>query len=126
MTLEDIEKEVWPEPTFGSHLVMRCHALRKVTLDQFGTEDLRIMIGQGFSLATLMPLALKTLNGDPLAEGDFFPGDLLEAVVSQSDWLAENEDASVEVAMIARLASDLAVERCEELPKRVKYFLAEL
>ena len=35
------------------------------------------MIGQKFSLRYLMPIALKLLEDDPLAEGDLFPGDLL-------------------------------------------------
>ena len=39
------------------------------------------MIGQQLSLEHLMPIALELLEKDPLAEGDFHPGDLLCNVV---------------------------------------------
>src|SRR5687768_12778935 len=80
-TLEDLEQERWGEPEFGSHLVTECHRLRKVPIGQFTIENLRIMIGQGFSLPHLMPLALDKLVDNPFAEGDFYPGDLLQAVL---------------------------------------------
>jgi hypothetical protein len=35
------------------------------------------MIGQGFSLAWLVPLAMPLLEREPLIEGAYFPGDLL-------------------------------------------------
>ena len=35
------------------------------------------MIGQKISLEYLMPIALALLDDEPLAEGDFYPGDLL-------------------------------------------------
>jgi hypothetical protein len=40
-------------------------------------EDLRIMIGQNIGLRYLVPLAITRLNEQPLAEGSYFPGDLL-------------------------------------------------
>src|SRR5690349_15443526 len=81
-TLENLEKDFWGEPTYDSHLVKRCHELRKIQLERFTTEDLRLMIGQQFSLDYLMPLALETLSANLFAEGDFFEGDLLKNVLS--------------------------------------------
>jgi contact-dependent growth inhibition (CDI) system CdiI-like immunity protein len=51
-------------------------------------EDLRIMIGQNIGLSYLLPLAIEQLQHDPLVAGDFYPGDLLEAVlrVEPSFW----------------------------------------
>ena len=40
------------------------------------------MIGQNFGLRYLIPLALERLKENILAGGDFYPGDLLVAVVS--------------------------------------------
>ena len=45
-TLEELEGEVWGEPEFDSHLVSTCHQLRKRPIEDFTTEDLRIMIGK--------------------------------------------------------------------------------
>lgn len=58
------------------------------------------MIEQQISLPHLVPLALDVLRTNPLAEGDFYPGDLLHAVLSVDDdywpahpdeWYAANE-----------------------------------
>lgn len=50
-------------------------------LEDFETADLRIMIGQQISLFFLVPLALEKLEEDPLAEGNYYPGDLLKVVL---------------------------------------------
>jgi hypothetical protein len=76
-TLERLEKDVWGEPEYGSHLVTTCHALRKKELRLFQTEDIRIMIGQNIGLPYLLPLAFEVLKSDILATGDYFSGDLL-------------------------------------------------
>lgn len=76
-SIQALEKDHWPEPTYDSHLVTRCHALRKIPLNEFTIEDLRIMIGQQISLPYLVPLAIERLKENILAEGDFYPGDLL-------------------------------------------------
>jgi contact-dependent growth inhibition (CDI) system CdiI-like immunity protein len=81
-TLENLEKDYWNNPDYDSHLVRRCHELRKIPLDNFTTEDLRIMIGQEISLNYLIPLALEALTINLFAEGDFFEGDLLKNVLS--------------------------------------------
>jgi len=81
-TLENLEKDFWSKPDYDSHLVTRCYELRKLPLDNFTTEDLRIMIGQEIGLDYLIPLALEVLTIDLFAEGDYFEGDLLKTVLS--------------------------------------------
>jgi hypothetical protein len=44
-------------------------------------EDLRILLGQNVGVAILSPIAIDRLESDPLAEGDFYPGDLLVAAL---------------------------------------------
>lgn len=82
-TLEHLEKKSWGSeadaPTF---LVKRCLQLAKIPLNEFTVEDLRIMIGQNFGLVYLVPLALEKLSENILAEGDYYPGDLLKSVAS--------------------------------------------
>ena len=63
-------------------MVKRCLGLCKVPLDKFTVEDLRIMIGQEFSLQHLIPLAIEHLRMDIFVEGDFYRGDLLKNVLS--------------------------------------------
>lgn len=81
-TIEAIEKKCWLEPEFPSSLVLKCHALRKKDLDLFEIEDYRILIGQNLALEILIPRALDILKQNFLAEGDFYEGDLLKAVLT--------------------------------------------
>jgi hypothetical protein len=80
-TLENLER-VSSEAKSNSHLIKRTTELRKIPLDQFSVEDLRIMIGQNLSLQFLIPLSIEKLKENILAEGDFYAGDLLVAVTS--------------------------------------------
>ena len=66
----------------GSYLIKTCNALRKKQLQDFTTEDLRIMIGQGIGLDFLIPLAIETLKENLFAEGDMYEGDLLKSVLN--------------------------------------------
>jgi CDI immunity proteins len=74
-------------------------------LNEFTIDDLRLMIGQKISLNHLMPLAIERLQSDPLAEGDYYPGDLLCTVlsVSPAHWDDNNVQRN-EVEMIATQA----------------------
>lgn len=81
-TLEQLENDIWPASTYTSYLVVRCHELRKIPLEKFTTEDLRIMIGQEIGLEYLVPLALDILKVDLFAESHLFEGDLLKNVLT--------------------------------------------
>ncbi|MBN8653426.1 MAG: hypothetical protein J0L67_18505 [Cytophagales bacterium] len=81
-TLENLEKEKWITFDSDSRLIKRIKELRRVPLDNFTIEDLRLMIGQHESLDYLIPLAIQILRTDILAEGDMYKGDLLLAVVN--------------------------------------------
>jgi CDI immunity proteins len=80
-TLEQLENSIWGEPEYGSHLVVTCNRLRKKPIDQFTVEDFRIMLGQDIGTEYLMPKALNILEVNPLADGDFYAGDLLESLM---------------------------------------------
>lgn len=80
-SLQELEGEDWESPAFNSQLVNTCHKLRYKSLGSFEVEDLRVMIGQNFSLDYLIPLALETLEDNIYAEGNFYCGDLLDAVL---------------------------------------------
>ena len=90
-TLENLEKDYWVEPGYESHLVLTCHNLRKKPLNEFNAEELRIMIRQDIGLKFLIPIALETFENNILEEGDYYEGDLLEAVlkIEKSFWLQE-------------------------------------
>lgn len=80
-TLDELDPPAWDEPDYDSHLAATCHRLRRTTLRGYSVEDLRIMIGQRIGLEWLLPIAIEILEREPLAEGDFYPGDLLASVL---------------------------------------------
>ena len=82
--LETIENKIYPSLSTdeGSYLIKTCNALRKKQLQDFTTEDFRIMIGQGIGLDFLIPLAIEILTENLFAEGDMYEGDLLKSVLN--------------------------------------------
>ncbi|MEV4813279.1 contact-dependent growth inhibition system immunity protein [Micromonospora avicenniae] len=85
-TIEQLERDVWPSPgPDATFLVRRCIELRRKPITEFNVEDLRIMLGQGIGVPALLPRAVRVLLRDPLAEGDYFPGDLLSNVLRLPD-----------------------------------------
>lgn len=99
-TIEQLEDDDWGEPDFPSHLVTECHRLRRKPIDEFTIEDHRIMIGQNIGLQFLLPGALEILKKDPLAEGNFYEGDLLRAVMS-CEFVQENKDQKLTLDVLA-------------------------
>ncbi|WP_320066030.1 contact-dependent growth inhibition system immunity protein [Micromonospora sp. RTGN7] len=85
-TIEQLDRDVWPDPgPDDTTLVRRCTELRRKPVAEFTVEDLRIMLGQQIGVSALLPLAVRVLLRDPLAEGDYYPGDLLRNVLRLPD-----------------------------------------
>ena len=89
-TLAELEGSGLSQPEFYSHAVTNSHRLYQVPLQEYTVEDLRFMISQQFGLPYLIPIALEHLHTDPLAEGDYHPGDLLAALLLADSryWIA--------------------------------------
>ncbi len=110
-TLTELEGKDWGPPNFDSHLVTTIHQLRHKPLELFSVEDLRINIGQNIALEWLVPIAIERLQDDPFAEGDFYRGDLLNAVlkIKQSFWADHRELRGI----LAQIAQQATVRRQE-------------
>jgi hypothetical protein len=102
-TLQELEGQDWGEPSLRTYVVTECHRLRRVPLENFSTENLRLMIGQRIGLDYLVPLALARLSVDPFAAGDFYAGDLLTALLSlPAQFWAKHPDLQRQATHIAR------------------------
>lgn len=109
--LETIEQSYWGNPSDdATPLTIKCHALRKKRLSDLTVEDLRLMIGQHISLEYLVPVALDTLEENPLAEGDFYEGDLLLNVlkIESSYWEEHKEYKMLLDKVMSKAKSQLA------------------
>ena len=82
LSVEQIEDNAWGDPPAGAtRLVESVHRLRRKPLRDLEPEDLRVLIAQQVGLDVLMPRVLARLEQEPLMEGDFYPGDVLAAVL---------------------------------------------
>src|SRR5690242_10449772 len=91
LSLVQIEDDRWGEPPAdATRLIATVHHLRHKPIHSLTAEDLRLLVAQRVGLNVLVPQALARLKQDPLLEGDFYPGDVLVAVlkVPHSYWLA--------------------------------------
>ena len=126
-SLQELENEEWGEANFDSHLVQECHRLRRIPLNMFTVEDLRIMIGQNIGLDYLMPLAIEKLEQNPLAEGDFYAGDLLVNVWRvEPDFWPKLPPLKTKVTKIADKAFEIPTitqVECESVREAYNLFL---
>lgn len=101
-SLEELENDIWDEPSFKSHLTLECYRLRKLPLSQLTAENIRMLVGQKIGLQFLIPLALDMLHKNPFVEGHMYRGDLLDAIlkVPETFWTqnAELNNRLVEIA----------------------------
>lgn len=91
-SLQNLEKSSALAAEYPSYLVKRCTELLSQPLNEYSIEDMRAMISQQIGLDYLISLALKQLNTSILPEGDYYPGDLLTAIlkVDKVYWSKKN------------------------------------
>ncbi|KZB81772.1 hypothetical protein AVL48_07300 [Amycolatopsis regifaucium] len=80
-TLDDLEPPWGDPPPDATGLMTTVYRLRRKPIRDFEVEDLRVLLGQQVSVEVLVPLALPLLEADPMAEGRYYPGDLLAAIL---------------------------------------------
>lgn len=81
LTLDELENDFWLEPEYDSNLVIKCHSLRKIPLNQLTIENLRMLIGQEIGLVYLVPISMEYLEENTWCQGDYYNGDLLQSVL---------------------------------------------
>ncbi|MFB8282604.1 contact-dependent growth inhibition system immunity protein [Nocardia colli] len=92
LSVEQIEETSWPDPPADATRLMKTvHELRRKPIRELTPEDLRVLIRQREGIQALLPRALELLAHNPLTEGDYYPGDLLVAILEiPSDYWANN------------------------------------
>lgn len=77
-----------------SFLVKKTFSLvHEKAIEQFEPEDFRILLAQRLYVSLLLPSAIALLKSNPMAEGDYFEGDLLLVVLNleQTIWMENPE-----------------------------------
>jgi hypothetical protein len=80
-SLQDLDGQDWGTPQYGTYLEVECPRLRRVPLRELSPGGIATLIQQDIGSRYLMPLALLWLASDPLLEGEYYAGDLLEQVL---------------------------------------------
>ncbi|MFE7530326.1 contact-dependent growth inhibition system immunity protein [Kitasatospora sp. NPDC057542] len=108
-SLEELENDRWPAPSGGeTRLMATAHELRRKPIGDLTVEDMRLLIGQDVGLAHLLPLAIEVLRENPLAEGDMYEGDLLDAVLTRDAGVwSKSPDLRREVRSIVSKLADV-------------------
>lgn len=76
-----------------SGIPTRCQPLMQVAVKDLSKEQIRFLLSQDIGTIFLLDKTLQILEGDILADGDFYPGDLLSALVNidRSYWQSKPE-----------------------------------
>jgi hypothetical protein len=125
-SFRDIENKDWQDeiPSENDSYVFRkAYELYYKKLKDFTDEDFRFIIGQNHYLDNVIPLAIDVLRANPFAEGDFYPGSLLENVLkSDSNYWKNhpNERKEVEEIFLKNLKELDALEVTDEIKYDIK------
>ena len=93
-SIENLERNNWGEvPLDESSIIQRLYRLRKVPLADFSTDDIRFMIIQETGLPFLLTLAIELLRNNLYAEGNYYEGDVLAAIlkIKPVNWKGNKE-----------------------------------
>ena len=122
-TLEQLDGQDWGHPVDApTFMVARCLRLRRTPLKSFTDGGLRLLVSQKISLEILVPKALRRVSDDPLLEAEYYPGDMLNALlrVDKSYW-SDNPSELEQLVPIARSI----IGRGGNIAKECEAFLAE-
>jgi hypothetical protein len=119
-SLDVLDPPAWgAAPSDATYVIQQCHELRTKPIDDFTIEDLRLLIGQKVALAHLVPQAITVLENNPLAAGDFYPGDLLQAVLRiDGEYWQQHQDQLLGVHGVV----DALVSAVDDLAEPIESF----
>lgn len=114
-SIEELENSRWEDSDFDSYVVRTVQAARKKPLSELSNEEIRVLTGQKVGLKYVLPMAVAILRRNPLANVNFYEGDLLSCVLrlSPSDW-RDNPVDFREFQSLLRANKTLIVS-CEEI-----------
>ena len=93
-TLQELEGADWGSPeTAETATIGRVLTLRRKPLEELSNGEVRLAITHQVGFPIVLELAIERLRPNPLLEADFYPGDVLAALVrlDEQDWQDRND-----------------------------------
>lgn len=93
-SLQELDGADWGDPeTAATPIIGRVLALRRRPLEDLSNGEVRLAISQQVGFPLVLELAVERLRPNPLLEADFYPGDILAALVrlDEQDWAGRND-----------------------------------
>ena len=115
-TIELLENDYWISPSiFPTDLVRKVFLLRKKSLSDLDSNDLRILISQNVGLKYVVSIAIETLEKNLLEEAFYYPGDLLVAVLDiPTDYWKENNLEKNKIISLLQKSKAFLIEKFDE------------
>ncbi len=129
-SIEELENEIWKETNFPTPLVENCYKYRKTPIKDLTIEQTRLLINQNIGLEILIPKAIDILKENIFAEGNFFEGDLLSAILhaEKSYWMKDQINKRKLINLLLDKSSELReddspINSNRELLEQIEMFI---
>jgi hypothetical protein len=93
-SLQELDGVDWGDPAVAeTPMIRRVLALRRKRLADLSNSEIRLAVGQKVGFPVILELAVDRLSSDPLLEGDYYPGDVLSALVrlDEKEWSGRDD-----------------------------------
>lgn len=106
-SISELEGWIWkdpvPSPEDSSGTVCRFYRLHRTPIKDLELGDLRFLIGQNSTLKYLVPMAMDQLRKDLFIETEYYPGDLLCALLQINNepnyWISHSDQRDMLVSL---------------------------
>jgi hypothetical protein len=125
-SIEQLENDYWKDVGFPSNLVEKCFYYRKIPVSELSVEQLRLLIGQQIGLPYTVPKAISVLQGDILAEGDYYPGDLLNSLLGLPEeyWNQSPNEKTKLLELLRQNISTIETTETRDLIRKAKAYFS--
>ncbi|PZR23508.1 MAG: hypothetical protein DI535_23800 [Citrobacter freundii] len=126
-SIEQLQYNGRDEAGSPAGVAARFHQFVRVPVKDLSIEQIRLLLSQDVGTIFLLDKTLQLLETDILADGDFYPGDLLSAAlnINRIYWDSKPELAARLSVLLGQKSSLIRDAGHKRLYKEVERFMAE-
>jgi len=122
-TIKQLDKNDWTRPQeYNTNFIRRCYDYVEIPIYQLNIEQLRTLISQEIGVEFLIPTIIQNLKNNILAEGDFYPDDLLELTLNlkKEVWTGFEKEKHILLELIQKNEAEVIEELGEKTIHNLK------